>query len=430
MTKPALLILDDEEEILNALRRVLRIDFELHLFLDPEEALAFYAEHPLPLVISDMRMPTMNGATFLTKVEEINPTSRRFLLTGHADIDATVDAINNGKITHYFSKPWDSNELKSELKSSYQNYVNELKTERLLKINLNKSANLSSQNSILEKKINVNQQQLAKESSTKERYFSRLKQTFSTFIELYAESILLHTQDDTRHNFRVANHAKLIAQQLKAEPLEVFQIYIAALLYETGKMALPQSMLQTPFEALNHQDKKSFRQFYGTSADMLGHINELAPVVEIIKQLTEHYDGSGSPSRLQTNDISLGARIISAITYFDNLIIGRQLVANQSTQAALNQLSKLAGSVFDPIIVAHYKKLLLQMPNIDGEETEYAVNSREVKLGDRLTKDIQNHNHNTLLTKGTELDQQHIDKLKQMENDFNLSFLLFISRAA
>ena len=80
MEKASLLILDDEKEVLNALNRVLRKHFQLYLFSDPNEALSCYEENPhIPLVITDMRMPIMDGATFLGKIIDINPSCKRFL---------------------------------------------------------------------------------------------------------------------------------------------------------------------------------------------------------------------------------------------------------------------------------------------------------------------------------------------------------------
>ena len=211
MDKPSLLILDDEKEVLNALNRVLRKHFQLYLFSDANEAIGFYQDNPnIPLILTDMRMPVMDGATFLGKIIDINPHCKRFLLTGHADINLTVTAVNEGKICHYFSKPWDNGELIAELTSAYQLYLNERKTKQLLKINLAKNAELSLINSSLELETNKSQKKLQLISAREANGFVRLKKTFSTFIDIYAETICLHNQVVTRHNFRVADHARLI----------------------------------------------------------------------------------------------------------------------------------------------------------------------------------------------------------------------------
>ena len=160
MSKPTLLVIDDEKEVLNALNRALRKEFELFLFSDPIAALEFYRDKPTPLVLSDMRMPIMDGATLLGHISEINPSSKRFLLTGHADINLTVAAVNEGKISHYFAKPWDNVELIAELKDAFAVYLSELSTKKLLRVNKEKNAKLSLLNSSMELEINKSKKKL------------------------------------------------------------------------------------------------------------------------------------------------------------------------------------------------------------------------------------------------------------------------------
>ena len=150
MAKTSLLILDDEPEVLNALKRTLRNEFELFLFSEPLRALEFYRDNPVPLILSDMRMPVMDGATFLTIVAKINPRSKRFLLTGHSDIDRTVAAVNDGKITHYFNKPWDNKALTEQLHQANKAYVSELKSLKLFKVNHDNNVELELQNASME----------------------------------------------------------------------------------------------------------------------------------------------------------------------------------------------------------------------------------------------------------------------------------------
>jgi len=126
MSKPELLILDDEEEVLSALNRVLRHDFQIFLFSDPHKALDFFEENPVPLVVSDMRMPVMDGTTFLARISELNSKSKKFILTGHADINETETAATGEMVFRHFEKPWDNGELISELKVAHKLYLAEM----------------------------------------------------------------------------------------------------------------------------------------------------------------------------------------------------------------------------------------------------------------------------------------------------------------
>lgn len=426
MDKPALLILDDEREVLNALNRVLRKHFQLYLFSDANEAVGFYQDNPhIPLILTDMRMPIMDGATFLGKIIDINPHCKRFLLTGHADINLTVTAVNEGKISHYFAKPWNNEELIAELTSAYELFINERKTQKLLKLNMAKNAELSLINSSLELETSKTQKKLQLISSRESNSFVRLKKTFSTFIDIYAETICLHNQDSTRHNFRVAAHARLIAEQLDCDKLATFQIYIAGLLYEAGKLSLDQRLLNKTIDTLSQSEKSEYNGFYQKSYQLIKKIDELKFVAEIIKHIVENYNGSAAPDYLSGEEIPLGSRIIAIVSMYDNLINGRQLSVPVSTVEAKFRIKELAKSMFDPVLVAQYLAVLEQRPEPKEGKVDYLLNSGDLKPGMLLTRDILNVDNNAMLTKGTELEQHHIDKLIEIEKEQEESFLVY-----
>ncbi len=426
MTKPELLIVDDEEDVLNALKRLLRKEFELHLFSDPLAALDFFKNNPVPLVISDMRMPIMDGATFLARVTEISQRSKRFLLTGHADINSTVSAVNEGKISHYFAKPWDNNELVSELKLAHELFLSEVKSKRLLRRNIEKNAELSLLNDALGLEVDKGKKKLELLSYREAKSFVRLKKTFSTFIDLNADTISLHTQDKTKHNYRVAAQARLVAEQLTNDKLVIFQIYIAGLLYETGKLALPQSLLVQTFDSMSQQDRTLFNNFYSEGFNLLLKVKELSNIANIIKHIPEHYNGLGLPEHLSKEDIPLGSRILSVVSAYDNLAIGRQTQAVISIIEAQHRIKELSKSIYDPHVVNQFITLLESMPNATEGSVEYIVNISQLEVDHILAKDLATPNQSILLTKGTIIEAHHIEKLKALEVEHNVSFSLFI----
>ena len=106
------LYLDDEEHNLTAFRAAFRRDFQVHVTTVPSEAVRILQEHPIEVVISDQKMPDISGVEFFEMIMADHPDPVRMLLTGHADIDAVIDAINKGRIYKYISKPWNEAELK------------------------------------------------------------------------------------------------------------------------------------------------------------------------------------------------------------------------------------------------------------------------------------------------------------------------------
>lgn len=427
MNKPALLIIDDEQEILNALNRVLRKDFQLFLFADPILALEFYRDQPVPLILSDMRMPGMDGATLLGHISDINPNSKRFLLTGHADINLTVAAVNEGKISHYFAKPWDNYELMTELKNAFDVYMSEINSKKLLRINKEKNAKLALLNSSMELKITKSDKKLALASSKELKNFARLKKIFNTFVGIYANSIALHNQEYTKHNYRIAAQARFIAEQQGCDKILCFQIYIAGLLYEAGKLALPQTLLQHPYELLNHQDQSQFDSFYQLGADLISQVDELSYIVEIIKNIPVRYNNSGLSDNIEEHEIPLGSRILAIVINFDNLVIGRQTALPLSVVEAKIRLEKLSGNRLDPVLISKFSNMLTTLPKSLNDGTlEFAIDISQLHEGYILSQDIVNHSGQVLITSFTVITQSHINKIVEISTEHNEIFSIFI----
>jgi len=107
-----ILFVDDEASILQALRRVMRtLSANCHFANSGQEALALMEDQPIDVVVSDMKMPSMDGAEFLAKVAELYPETVRMILSGYSDGDSVLSAINDGRIWGYINKPWDAAQL-------------------------------------------------------------------------------------------------------------------------------------------------------------------------------------------------------------------------------------------------------------------------------------------------------------------------------
>lgn len=112
--KPVVVIVDDEEMILTTLKSffMLETDYSVATFSKPREAVSFIEDNDVNLVISDFLMPEMDGIDFLLQVKERRPTTTRILLTGFADKENAIKAINKVGIFQYIEKPWDNTQLK------------------------------------------------------------------------------------------------------------------------------------------------------------------------------------------------------------------------------------------------------------------------------------------------------------------------------
>ncbi|MEC5162015.1 diguanylate cyclase (GGDEF)-like protein/PAS domain S-box-containing protein [Janthinobacterium sp. CG_S6] len=119
--KPTLLLLDDEPNVLSALARLFRADGYTILRADtPQQAFDLLALHQVEVVISDQRMPAMNGTEFFSRVKKIHPGTIRIILSGYADLDSVLNAINRGEIYRFYTKPWDDAALRENIREAFR----------------------------------------------------------------------------------------------------------------------------------------------------------------------------------------------------------------------------------------------------------------------------------------------------------------------
>lgn len=129
--KHSILLVDDEEEILFSLRGLLRTEFELHTAESGAEALEILRRHSIHVIMTDQRMPHMTGVELLRRAKEERPEAVRIVFTGYADIKAVIDAVNQGEIYRYLTKPWDPDELIAVFRQAC-GYYDRLSKRRLL----------------------------------------------------------------------------------------------------------------------------------------------------------------------------------------------------------------------------------------------------------------------------------------------------------
>jgi two-component system response regulator HupR/HoxA len=120
--KHAILIVDDQPEILNALKRLLKEDYSVHTTTSGHQALDMLQEHEFALILADQRMPLLTGVEFFSEAIKLQPDAMRILITAYADINASIDAINKGQIFQYVSKPWEPDELKLIIQQAIEKF--------------------------------------------------------------------------------------------------------------------------------------------------------------------------------------------------------------------------------------------------------------------------------------------------------------------
>ena len=131
--RPRILVVDDEEAILETMSFTFEDDYEVHTSTDPEAALELIeAKGPFAVVLSDQRMPRMSGVEFVSEVCKRHPATVRIILTGFSDMDAIIQAINDGHVYAYITKPWEPDQLKQVMKRAVEHHRLAIENERLL----------------------------------------------------------------------------------------------------------------------------------------------------------------------------------------------------------------------------------------------------------------------------------------------------------
>ena len=240
----ALLFVDDEANILSALKRLFRpFGYRIFTAEGGAQGLEIMEREAIDLVVSDMRMPEMNGAQFLEKVRAKWPESVRILLTGYAEIGSTIDAINKGQIYRYVSKPWEDNDITLIVKHALQHKVLEKEKLRLEALTRKQNDELKDLNANLEEKVKARTEEVRQTMQFLETAHENLKKGFLTSIRVFSNLIEMRDASMVGHSRRVAELARSLAQRMGMTDAEVQNVFIAGLLLNVGKIGLPDRLL-------------------------------------------------------------------------------------------------------------------------------------------------------------------------------------------
>jgi response regulator RpfG family c-di-GMP phosphodiesterase len=303
-TRPPILLVDDEVAILDGLRRQLRKAFTVHTATGGAEALRLLETESVTVVVSDMRMPEMDGATFLSHVRRRHPQTVRILLTGQADTRSTIAAVREGRIYRFLTKPCPTDALITELESATEFHRLVTADKELLQTTLGRSA----------------------ESLT------------ATFPR--AQPALL------ARAVRINRIVSELAQVLEVD--EPWDIELTSMLTHLGAVTLPTAVLAKleTGRPLDEDEREMDSRVIGLSRDLVATFPRMERVAEGIGLQRARYDGEGSPPGTPSGgDLPLGARILRLAVDFD-----AGMTLRRSAQDTISVLRADAGA-YDPEVL-------------------------------------------------------------------------------
>ena len=299
-----ILCVDDDVNLLSGIKRVLRNKFEFDLASNGDQGLTFLAERgPYAVMVVDMRMPGMNGIEFLTKAQEKAPDTVRIMLTGNADQQTAVAAVNGGHVYQFLTKPCSPDQLEIALNRGIKQYELIMAERELLEQTLNGSAKVLTD--IL--------------AVVEPQSFGRSQQ-LRELMHLY-----IQTPNDRS-----------------------WELELAALLAPIGSVTVPPNLLnkRNSAESLSEEEIGILEKMPEFASRLVQQIPRLETVSKIILYQHKHFDGTGFPQDECANDaIPIGSRILKVL---NDLL---DLEARGDTRDVALQKMQQCSGIYDPKVL-------------------------------------------------------------------------------
>lgn len=318
MTKYKILIVDDEPDNLALLYRTLRGKYDIVRSTSPLEALEILKNDNFECILSDHKMPEMDGVEFLKRCYEINPNCMRLLVTAYSDAGILIDAINYAKIYRYIKKPYNPDELLLIVANALEYWQLKYDNSKLV---------------------------------------NDLKDLLAGTITAIVEALDSKDSYTLGRSKRVTFYSVQMARALHLSDATIGKIELAGLLHDIGMIGVSDDIL-SKVEKLTPEEYSEIRKHVQHSIKILDDIKQLKDVVEIIKYHHEFYDGSGYPYAIKGEQIPIGSRIIAVADAFDSMVTPKIYRKQITPIEALNVIKQLAGKQFDPIVVETFEQIL------------------------------------------------------------------------
>jgi len=356
-----ILFVDDEPAVLDGYKRILHKDFDLNTATGGEQALAEIHEHgPYSVVISDMRMPGMNGAQFLARVRQTAPDTIRMLLTGHADLNAAMDAVNEGNIFRFLTKPCEKEVLGKAITTGLVQY-------RLV---------------TAEKEL--------------------LENTLMGSIKVLTDVLAAASPEAFGRSKRIARYVRhLVTKFGLGSP---WRFEAAAMLSQLGCVTLDPDVVQAGYmgKSASPEDAARFAAHPEVARNLLVNIPRLEPIAWMISQQLIKEVAQKPDAPAWTGDILPGARMLKLAVAFDSL-----RTRGKSDKDAIAELH-CRHDEFE-------KELINALENMKPDGIEMEVRKLAVSkltTGMILHQEIRNRNGMLVVPNGQEITYALLTKLE------------------
>ena len=401
--KWTVLCVDDEPNILSAIRRALRGTGYRVLVADGgEQALQVLTTESVHLVISDMRMPGLDGAQLLEQVRLRWPSISRMLLTGHADMASTIASINRGEIFRYITKPWNEDELLLAVRDALERQALLFEKSRLEHAAARHSNELVRLNASLEQQVVERTTQLSTAND-------RLHKSYLNSIKVFSNLIELRGGPMAGHSRRTAELARCVAVRMNLPAAQTQDVFVAGLLHDIGHVGLSDALLACPVAGMSPAEKGRYASHPVLGEQALMALDDMQRVALLVRSHHERHDGLGFPDGLRGDEISVGARILAVVDAFDDLQSGHLARVALSAQDARMLVERGRNTQFETSVVDAF----LEVTTVVKATPTTFIRKRpdELKPGMILARDLCSREGLVLLAENHLLNAEMIQRI-------------------
>jgi len=426
----SILCVDDEPSVLGALRRLFQArGYRVLIAQGGVAGLETLQAEYVDLVISDMRMPEMDGAQFLEQVRSRWPETVRLLLTGYSDIRSTVDAINHGEVYRYVTKPWDDEDIALIVRQALERQALEREKRRLEELTVRQNTALTALNGILESKVKArtaaleavnaalseSNEKLKASNGTLAHVNAKLEKNFVTSIKVFTNLIDMRGGQIAGRSRRIANLAWEIALKLGLDEKYAYDVLVAGLLHEIGKIGFPDELLLKPFYRMSDEEIAQYFQHPVIGHSALIPLQDLRDAAIMIRGQHERYEGGGSPDGLSGDQIPPGARILAVAGDYYRMQAGTLFPYQMSAKDARSHIRKGSGKTYDPRVVEAFADVVSGTPSDSLHDVSIAIS--DLRPGMKLSRDLVGSNGMLILAAEHVLDRSTIEQIQNIDID-------------
>jgi len=413
-----ILIVDDETSVLNTLKRLFRNKpYDIIVATSGHDGLDLLVEQPVDLIISDMRMPEMDGAEFLSLAKKSSPLTERILLTGYSDMESTVKAINDGGIFGYVSKPWNVDQLLTLVENALdQTHKNKLKNRTLKRF--------KRENDALGEDIEHKQREMAQSAEFVDHAFQKLQDSVTVTEQMLLNLLDLKQRGQREFAQKVASLALQLSEILNLSQEESFTFQLATRLHGVGKIGIPDSILKLPLDSMSEEQFKVYQQYPANGACTLLPFLEFQDIAQVIFEQGEYLDGSGFPNGLTGNEMSKLGKLLSLLLDYAELRFGVTTGSPLDHEKSMGVIQANQHR-YDASLIPSLSSVTLEVESSE-EVTEMMLPLLSLREGMVLNKDIYSESGILLLSKSSMLTEALIGHLMTAEQNFENSMLVSI----